>query len=177
MPRRGSTTQPATVFVAQFVGSPAMNLIEPGRLTTTSGIDVPSGAALLGIRPHDVRLMPQAALLRGRVQLVEFLGAMQIVHVQTDGGRMIAVAGPELGVRPGRRGPHRSRPRPPALLRFERPEALKRGGCQGRFLQGAVDCGVIWTAAGRQQRGGSASTWSRRNTICCASRGAGGPSR
>jgi ABC-type sugar transport system ATPase subunit len=90
-------TEPATTFVAQFIGSPPMNLIEPGRLMATSGIAVSAGTALLGIRPHDVQLTPQAALLRGRVQLVEFLGASQIVHLQTDGGRITAVTGPERG--------------------------------------------------------------------------------
>ena len=117
--------QPATIFVAQFIGSPPMNLIEPDRLTPESGIDLPSGAALLGLRPHDVRLMPQPALLAGVVQLVESLGATQIVHVRTDRGRVIAVVSPELAFSPGRRCPHRSRPRQAALLRFERPEALK----------------------------------------------------
>ena len=93
--------RPATIFVAQFIGSPPMNLIEPDRLTPQSGIDVPSGAALLWLRPHDVRLIPQPALLRGVVQLVESLGATQIVHVRTDRGRVIAVASPELAFSPG----------------------------------------------------------------------------
>jgi sn-glycerol 3-phosphate transport system ATP-binding protein len=44
--------QPATIFVAQFIGSPPMNLIEPDRLIPESGIAVPAGAALLGLRPH-----------------------------------------------------------------------------------------------------------------------------
>ena len=94
-------TQPATTFVAQFIGSPPMNLIAPGRLMATSGIAMATGTALLGIRPHDVRLMTQAALLRGRVQFVEFLGASQIVHVQTDGGRISAVTDPESVFDPG----------------------------------------------------------------------------
>jgi ABC-type sugar transport system ATPase subunit len=94
-------TKPATTFVAQFIGSPPMNLIAPGRLAATSGIAIAAGAALLGIRPHDVRLMSEPALLRGRIQLVEFLGAQQIVHVQTDGGRIAAVADPERGFSPG----------------------------------------------------------------------------
>ena len=93
-------TEPASTFVAQFIGSPPMNLVEPGRLMTTSGI-VLAGTALVGIRPHDVQLTSRAALLRGRVQLVEFLGASQIVHVQTDGGRITAVTGPEHGFGPG----------------------------------------------------------------------------
>lgn len=94
-------SQPATVFVAQFIGSPPMNLIEPDRLTQESGIDVPPGAALVGLRPHDVRLMATPGLLRGAVQLVESLGATQIVHVRTDRGRVIAVAGPQLALSPG----------------------------------------------------------------------------
>jgi ABC-type sugar transport system ATPase subunit len=93
--------QPATTFVAQFIGSPPMNLIEPDRLTAASRVDVPSSAALVGLRPHDVRLLPQPALLRGSVQLVEPLGATQIVHVRTDGGRVIGVTNPDLQVRSG----------------------------------------------------------------------------
>jgi ABC-type sugar transport system ATPase subunit len=94
-------TAPATTFVAQFIGSPPMNLIEPGRLKATSDITLAPDAALIGIRPHDIRLMSQPALLGGRVQLVEFLGASQIVHVQTDGGRITAVTGPERRFGPG----------------------------------------------------------------------------
>jgi ABC-type sugar transport system ATPase subunit len=92
--------EPATIFVAQFIGSPPMNLIEPDRLHAKSGVDVPAGTATIGIRPHDVKLTPQAALLAGQVQLVEFLGASQIVHVQTDRGRITAVIGSELGLGP-----------------------------------------------------------------------------
>jgi ABC-type sugar transport system ATPase subunit len=88
--------QPATVFVAQFIGSPPMNLVEVDRLRAKSGIDVPAAAALLGIRPHEVRLTRQHALLSGRVQLVEFLGAAQVVHVVTDQGRMTAVTSTDL---------------------------------------------------------------------------------
>jgi ABC-type sugar transport system ATPase subunit len=93
--------QPTTIFVAQFIGSPPMNLIAPDHLTSEGGVDVPSAATLIGLRPHDVRLVSRPALLRGVVQLVELLGATQIVHVQTDHGRVIAVVSPELVFSPG----------------------------------------------------------------------------
>ena len=93
--------QPATIFVAQFIGSPSMNLFEPDQLTSEGSVDVPPAAALIGLRPHDVRLVPRPALLRGVVQLVELLGATQIVHVRPDRGRVIAVVRPERVFSPG----------------------------------------------------------------------------
>src|SRR5919197_1948608 len=61
--------QPANLFVAAFIGSPAMNLVEAfieggearfGQwrvaLPSSSPLRAAAGAALLGIRPHDLRV-------------------------------------------------------------------------------------------------------------------------
>jgi multiple sugar transport system ATP-binding protein len=86
---------PINVFVAGFVGSPAMNFLEgaledDGRMTIAvagTRIVVPSGAALaglraggkvlVGIRPEHLRWRPvgasDPAVIRGRVELVEQL--------------------------------------------------------------------------------------------------------
>jgi len=62
--------RPANVFVARFVGSPAMNVWR------SAGVDV-------GIRPHDVELTaPGAGEADGRVEIVEQLGAATLVHVR-----------------------------------------------------------------------------------------------
>lgn len=105
--------RPATTFVAQFVGSPTMNLL-PGRVegdrVRAEGIvvDAPdfllpaSGTAVqLGIRPQDVQLVePSGADLRARVDLVECLGDQVVVHA-TAGVRWVVVAAEQTSLREG----------------------------------------------------------------------------
>ncbi len=92
--------RPASVFVADFIGSPPMNLLtfhnslEPGRARIRLGreIAVPApreglsaGDLILGVRPEHVRLNDQAPL-RGEVFGTEYLGTTQIVTVTTPHG-------------------------------------------------------------------------------------------
>jgi ABC-type sugar transport system ATPase subunit len=81
---------PANTFVAGFIGSPAMNLWTG--LPGAPGVAPANGGAkpgpTVGIRPHDIRLVsPDAsdAQLRGRIEIVEALGATTILHVRADG--------------------------------------------------------------------------------------------
>jgi ABC-type sugar transport system ATPase subunit len=93
--------RPATAFVAEFVGSPAMNLwpsaYRQGRIAiATSGpepIDLgpiavafPEGAAMLaGARPHDIELLRDGeGDGHGRVEIVEPLGSLTVVHLRPD---------------------------------------------------------------------------------------------
>jgi ABC-type sugar transport system ATPase subunit len=63
---------PANTFVAEFVGTPAMNLL---RIET---------GTIAGIRPHDVEVVPESeADQRGRIEIVEPLGSTLLVHVST----------------------------------------------------------------------------------------------
>jgi sn-glycerol 3-phosphate transport system ATP-binding protein len=84
--------RPETLFVAGFIGSPPMNLVEarytnPGEAVvdaTTIRIPPISGQALntavtLGIRPEDVQISPQGRHAF-RCEFVEKLGAVQLVH-------------------------------------------------------------------------------------------------
>jgi multiple sugar transport system ATP-binding protein len=90
--------QPANVFVAAFIGSPAMNLamgdVADGRLRV-AGIEVPvkngarGGRVIAGIRPQDLR--PVAAgdgaevpRLRAELEVVERLGAESHVIFAVD---------------------------------------------------------------------------------------------
>jgi ABC-type sugar transport system ATPase subunit len=83
--------RPASVFVARFIGSPAMNLI-PGA----------SGEVTTGIRPHDVELVAETESdLRGTVVVFEPLGHAQIVHLATTSGRMVAVVPPDRRIETG----------------------------------------------------------------------------
>ena len=94
---------PANVFVAGFIGSPAMNLLEA---TTASGslnvagvpLDAPQYAHLspdrhyaVGIRPESITLVPEG--ISARVIYTEDLGAEVIVHLLVDAPALDA---PEL---------------------------------------------------------------------------------
>ena len=82
--------RPANQFVAQFIGSPQMNVIEARQLPQVSG--VPSDG-FVGLRPEDVSLVPAAqaagGALSGVVELIESLGAETLIHVKLDSGASI----------------------------------------------------------------------------------------
>lgn len=93
--------RPATMFVANFIGSPPMNFLrfeatlEPGATQVRlSGVDIPiprleSGASgrelVLGVRPEHVRLGTDGAY-RGEVIATEYLGTTQIVTLDSPNG-------------------------------------------------------------------------------------------
>jgi ABC-type sugar transport system ATPase subunit len=69
--------RPATTFVAQFVGSPSMNLW-PAEIDAAR-----TRAVTAGIRPHEIELVAAGAgEMQGTVEIVEPLGAQTIVHVK-----------------------------------------------------------------------------------------------
>ncbi|MBA3658612.1 MAG: sn-glycerol-3-phosphate ABC transporter ATP-binding protein UgpC [Gemmatimonadales bacterium] len=89
--------RPASVFVAGFVGSPAMNFLQ-GDLVAVFGGDAQRGPVTLGIRPHDLVLTPaDNADLIARVDVVEPRGSELLVHLRlgADGqGQEIRVVAP-----------------------------------------------------------------------------------
>jgi sn-glycerol 3-phosphate transport system ATP-binding protein len=111
--------RPATLFVAGFLGAPAMNLLEgrsdsdgravvlPGdRRVPLAGRVAPGQALWLGVRPEhlEVAVQDAVAALQGQVELVENLGASVLVHVRLDGGGLAAIhrpveAAPQRGTR------------------------------------------------------------------------------
>lgn len=65
--------QPANLFVAQFIGSPRMNILPADRI---SGLAVPQGATKIGIRPEHITLAePGVGHADGSVDVMEYLGA------------------------------------------------------------------------------------------------------
>src|SRR5690606_17465341 len=97
--------RPATRFVAEFIGSPRMNIlpmtVEAGQATLPSGDKLPvatrhSGAADLGIRPESIALVAagEAGALRARVRHVEELGESRIIHAALGDGSTFAVRHP-----------------------------------------------------------------------------------
>jgi len=81
--------RPANVFVAQFIGSPKMNIlggsVQDGRYVLASGqqgIEVPVATTQLGIRPEHLTLTQSGdGQCDGRIEIVEYLGADTYVVV------------------------------------------------------------------------------------------------
>ncbi|GKQ58630.1 ABC transporter ATP-binding protein [Sphaerotilus sulfidivorans] len=82
--------RPANQFVAQFIGSPQMNVVEGRHLPQVAG--VPAGG-FVGLRPEDVTLQAAAQApaggLPGTVELVESLGAETLIYVTVDSGAQL----------------------------------------------------------------------------------------
>jgi multiple sugar transport system ATP-binding protein len=110
--------RPQSMFVADFIGSPAMNFLD-FRAALTRGDaavriddaeirvpelreDAPHADLVLGVRPEHVRFS-DASPLRGGVFGAEYLGTTQIVTVMTHRGVLKARLPSDLPVRPGER--------------------------------------------------------------------------
>ncbi len=112
---------PRNTFVAEFLGSPSVNLLRgsvgQGVFRTETGFDIPldlaapSGPAILGIRPEYLRIDPNGAI-PARVQVIEPTGSETILILDA-GGKEIVMTMPErcdlgagtevrLSLRPGR---------------------------------------------------------------------------
>jgi sn-glycerol 3-phosphate transport system ATP-binding protein len=86
---------PATLFVAGFIGSPAMNflpakgeggsrfaLLAGGHVDAAVGVAAPGAGVTIGIRPEHLRPCDaDRALFSGEVEMVEQLGADTLVHI------------------------------------------------------------------------------------------------
>ena len=95
---------PATMFVADFIGSPSMNFLSfSGNLSEGADhvalgdahLGIPalrggaSGDLVFGVRPEHVRFMDDSAY-RGSVVATEYLGTTQIVTLDTPNGELKA---------------------------------------------------------------------------------------
>ena len=111
--------RPATRFVASFIGTPGMSFVPVQRAADEGGhavVTVPGGASVttrvaadgapsqglvLGVRPESLRVAEDGPL-RGRVELVEFLGERTLAHLKLEGETPLIVtvpvgASPKLG--------------------------------------------------------------------------------
>lgn len=95
---------PATLFVADFIGSPSMNFLHfegsaaPGATSVQLGDiamalpevqEAAQGKLVLGVRPEHVALTDTSPY-RGRVEATEYLGTTQIVTLSTPHGQIKA---------------------------------------------------------------------------------------
>jgi multiple sugar transport system ATP-binding protein len=86
---------PANLFVAGFIGSPKMNLIDGPEAAR-------QGAATIGLRPEHIDLSGSAGIWRGTVGIAEHLGSDTFLRVQVEGIGMITVrAGGDTDLRHG----------------------------------------------------------------------------
>jgi multiple sugar transport system ATP-binding protein len=108
--------RPATRFVAGFIGSPSMNFLEAaGRLTAGESHIQVNGAsiampetreplaskrAILGVRPEHIHISADGPL-PGRVFAVEYMGARQLVTVDTSAGRLKVRASSDVRAKEG----------------------------------------------------------------------------
>jgi multiple sugar transport system ATP-binding protein len=100
--------RPANLFVAEFIGSPAMNLL-PGTIKSAAGrrvveledggkVSLPGDAAgsdgqsvMMGVSPEHLGLAADNAGLRGEVELVEPTGAQVQIVARVAGQEVVAV--------------------------------------------------------------------------------------
>ncbi len=102
--------RPENEFVAQFIGSPAMNLWS-GKISGTGKqteivldgggrvvADVPTNdgdmglQVNVGVRPEDLVIVEGAAVYTGKVKITELLGEVTQVHFESDGGKEGVIA-------------------------------------------------------------------------------------
>jgi sn-glycerol 3-phosphate transport system ATP-binding protein len=88
---------PRTVFAAQFLGSPPMNLVSVDRVQDRAALAAACGGRLpadcppegfIGVRPEDVHVGAQG--LPVRVVAVDYLGAETVVRMAHDGQALFA---------------------------------------------------------------------------------------
>jgi len=100
--------KPASRFVADFIGSPAMNLFEGqfdadgafvfgqgGKMSVPqlNGVRAPGRKVILGVRPESVRRTgPDVqGAIPAVVDYIEELGSSRLIHAEANGSRFVAV--------------------------------------------------------------------------------------
>ena len=74
--------RPVSKFVAEFIGSPAMNVFEPARIAEPRGLDVRPGTHFIGCRPEHFELTgPGSGTFDARIQVKEQLGGESLLHL------------------------------------------------------------------------------------------------
>lgn len=104
--------RPVNAFVAEFLGSPSINLLKGDLRSNTASIatasaswtlvgERPDGPVLLGIRPADCRIADNG--IPAKVTLVEDMGTEAILHLETAQGAVRVAINGRSAHRPGDR--------------------------------------------------------------------------
>ncbi len=115
---------PVNVFVAAFIGSPAMNfatvqvvdgglilgatrLVLSGRAAAVAATRPPGSELLLGFRPEDLELAngesSRVARIPVNVDVIEYLGREELIHAQAEGSEVIALIPSDRRLKGGER--------------------------------------------------------------------------
>jgi multiple sugar transport system ATP-binding protein len=96
--------RPTNRFVATFIGSPAMNLIDGtiigGMFRSPSGTlsfatpGLPDGKITVGVRPEHL-ILAEHGVFRARLELIEPLGSEVLLHVRSPDGELTARVSPD----------------------------------------------------------------------------------
>jgi multiple sugar transport system ATP-binding protein len=109
--------KPQNLFVAGFIGSPKMNLIEGAPAKQL-------GAATIGVRPEHLDVNPDAGMWRGVVEIAEHLGSDTFLYIDVDGvGRLTARTPGEMALSTGK-----------TVWLTPRPENIHRFDAEGRAV-------------------------------------------
>lgn len=141
---------PATMFVAQFIGSPPMNFLDFHGMVGTgetqvqfgdATFDIPrmldgaNGALAFGIRPEHVTL-DDTASYRGEVAAVEYLGTTQIITLDTPNGSVKARVASSDAVKLGQKTGLRFDPRTVSIFDTYNGKALRSEANEGVLNHG-----------------------------------------
>jgi sn-glycerol 3-phosphate transport system ATP-binding protein len=98
--------KPASTFVASFIGSPAMNLLNAeiaGNILNIGGETMeimvpglPQGAVTAGLRPEDLRVSNDG--FRFKLSYIEELGAQRLLHGHVGTEAITVALSPEIGL-------------------------------------------------------------------------------
>ena len=89
-------TKPKTLFTAQFIGSPAMNILkgncENNKVSFANKASLSINSKVnVGMRPEDFQLDPNGPI-KLKVELVELIGANTLIHGKLENSNEILVA-------------------------------------------------------------------------------------
>jgi multiple sugar transport system ATP-binding protein len=97
--------QPANQFVAQFIGTPQMNVVPLQQVPPLVQQQAPAGAVggAIGLRPEDIAVCASGSTaVPGTVDLIEALGAETLIYVSTpDGAQFVARQNERTGLHAG----------------------------------------------------------------------------
>ena len=112
-------TRPCNLFVAGFLGSPAMNFLrgalrrDGGWVLETTGTQLPLDGAparldgragkplVVGIRPEDLKPVPGPAALHARLEVVEPIGSEVFLNLDCNGTPLVVRTAPHAVPEPG----------------------------------------------------------------------------
>jgi multiple sugar transport system ATP-binding protein len=93
--------RPANLFVAEFIGSPKMNIVDADAAGLR--LDDTRGAAKVGIRPEHITVSdPGTGLLDGTIDVLEYLGADTFLIIDcAQAGKITVRTDGDTSIRPG----------------------------------------------------------------------------